>query len=309
MLTAAILATLVLAITSPVCTADDAQQRLAELRSAPDDWQLLLAGIHFDATVTQRRANGTEETYEYSFDQSSADIWRLDLRRGNRVSLVRNRDFWFCVTEDLDEWRYDRLGFDLQTSYSIGGSLQTQNTLLASATHLLEIPLASFVRLPDVTWEATESPTRPESEHRLRWVLTPLSPGSLMPAFGAIEWVLDNGRPLLTHSEYFPGKRSTETPKGIVVDVFYERQNGRLLPIRSTRVESGITTDTVRGAVQAAQTDPAFYTPAAFGLDRPDKPWQAWQIWMLIAAGAGGISFAIRLRRRRLSSFSKVRIP
>jgi hypothetical protein len=30
---------------------------------------------------------------------------------------------------------------------------------------------------------------------------------------------------------------------------------------------------------------------------------------MLIAAGAGGISFAIRLRRRRLSSFSKVRIP
>lgn len=213
------------------------------------------------------------------------------------MSLVRDSDFWFCVVEELENWRYDRLGFDQQTVQSIGASLQSQNPLLSCATHVLDIPLLEFVSLPEVRWKCVEPPQNPNSEHRLTWVLTPDGPGGFMPAFGVIEWRSGNGGTLLTHYEYYFGLSDTPAPKGVSVDVDYDQFDGRLVPLRSVRTESGVVIETKRGAIRPAEADPMFYTAESFGLDRPTKPLQSWQIW--ISLGIAGATLTVVLRYLR----------
>lgn len=290
-----ILVTLVFAGATRVCRADDAEQLINSLRATQSDWQELFSELHYSATVSVLRPNSEtpDEVFEFEYDQLAPDRWRLDLRRNVNCSLVRDGRFWFSVVGQA-EGRYDRLGFDDAVIASIGDSLQSQNTLLASATHLLDIPLSRFVTMPEVQWESVETPVRPDSHHRLRWTLTPGADGEYLPAFGAIEWVSDENYALLTHYEYYFGKPNNNDPKGVVVDVWYDRFGRRLLPSRSTRLESGVKIQTIRGATSAANMDLKFYSPAAFGLSRPGKPWQSHQIWALLALGAASVGIGLR---------------
>ena len=122
--------------------------------------------------------------------------------------------------------------------------------------------------------------------------------------FGAIEWVLDGNHAWLTHYEYYFGRPDKNNPKGIVVDVSYDRFETRLLPSRSTRLESGVKTETIRGATSAAKTNLEFYSPAAFGLVRPAKPWQSYQIWGLLGLGAASVGIGLRWWRTRTIRYS-----
>ncbi len=158
--------------------------------------------------------------------------------------------------------------------------------------------------MPEIQWESVETPVKPESQHRLRWTLTPGADGECLPAFGAIEWVLDENHALLTHYEYYFGRPDKNNPKGIVVDVSYDRFETRLLPSRSTRLESGVKTETIRGATSAAKTNLEFYSPAAFGLVRPAKPWQSYQIWGLLGLGAASVGIGLRWWRTRTIRYS-----
>lgn len=292
------IATIAITELARACTAADAAQLLESLRTANNEWQTVFSGLHCSAAVSVQRRNTTDEVFEFEYDQLRPDLWRLDIRRNGLGSLVRDGDFWFSVDRHSTV-RYDRLGFDAAAIASIGASLQSQNTLLASSTHLLDIPLSQFVNMPQVQWKSVETPVSPESLHRLRWALPPGAGGEYLPAFGAIEWILDERHPLLTHYEYYFGKPDQTDPKGIVVDVSYDRFEGRLLPSRSTRSESGVTTETVRGKTAAAETDLAFYSPAAFGLARPLKPWQSYQVWALLGFGAVSVGIALRCWRSR----------
>lgn len=280
------------------CSADEPAHLAETLRTASGDWQTVFSGLHYSATISVRRQNATDEVFELEFDQLRTDLWRLDIGRNGASSLVREGEFWFSVDRQ-SAGRYDRLGFDDAAIASIGASLQSQNTLLASSTHLLDIPLSRFVNMPEVQWESVETPVRAESLHRLLWKLEPGAEGVYLSAFGAFEWILDENRALLTHYEYYFGKPDKNAPKGVVVDVWYDRFQGRLLPSRSTRTESGVTTETIRSETSAANVDPAFYSPAAFGLARPSKPWQSYQVWGLLGLSATMIGVVLRWWRTR----------
>lgn len=284
-----------------VCGADDAVQLIAQLKSLDSDWQAVFTELHYSATVSILRPKSTEpdEVYEFEFDQLRPDRWRLDQRRNGPGSLVRDGEFWFSAAGSSEGGRYDRLGFDNAATASIGGSLVSQNTILASATHLLDIPLSRFVSIPGVQWEGAETPVTAESQHRLRWTLTPGVDDEYLPAFGAIEWVMEENHAWLTHYEYYFGKSDKNDPKGVVVNVWYDRYNGRLLPSRSLRSESGVKTETTRGQTSAAKTDLEFYSPAAFGLARPTKPWQSYQIWGLLGLSAFTVGIGLRWWRTR----------
>ena len=263
----------------------------------------MFAGLHYLATVSVQRPNETDEVYECEYHQPRSDMWRLDIRRNGPGSLMRDRDFWFSV-DGGSAGRYDRLGFDDAAIASIGTSLQSQNTLLASSTHLLDFSLMRFVNMPEVHWESVEASVSPESQHRLRWTLTPTARGGYRPAFGAIEWVLDENQALLTHYEYYFGNRDKNDPKGVVVDVSYDRFQGRLLPSRSTRTESGVQTVTLRGQTSTAETNAAFYSPAAFGLVRPSKPWRSFEVWALLGVVSLSVGFGLRWWRTRTVRYS-----
>ncbi len=286
------------------CSADDVAHLAETLRTARGDWQTLFSGLHYSATVSVSRQNATDEVFEFEYDQLRSDLWRLDIRRNGAGSLVRDGEFWFSV-DGQETGRYDRLGFDDAAIASIGASLQSQNTLLASSTHLLDIPLSRFVNMPEVQWESVETPVSPESLHRLRWTLTPGASGEYLPAFGAIEWIFDGNHALLTHYEYYFGKPDKNNPRGILVDVSYDRFDGRLLPSRSKRSESGIETETIRGQTSAAETDLSFYSPTPFGLARPSKPWESYQVWGLLGLGATIIGIVLRWWRTRTIRYNK----
>ena len=285
----------------PLCHGQDADQLIFSLNSSDSDWQKLFADLQYSATVSIHRGDRTEpdEVFKFDYNQTGANRWRLDLHRNSPGSLVRDDDFWFSVAGQA-EGRYDRLGFDDSAAGSIGASLISQNTLLASATHLLDIPLSRFVTLPEIQWQPAEAPINKQSLHRLRWVLTPEPDGEFLPAFGTIEWVVDQNKALLTHYEYFFGTPDKNEPKGVVVDVLYDRFEDRLLPMRSTRHESGVKTITQRDTTSAANTNLDFYDPASFGLVRPARPWQGYQIWLMVAVGAAAIGISVR--RWRMNS-------
>jgi len=301
-----VLSTMITAGIARACQADDAVQLAAMLKTTSNDWQVLFSELHYSATVSIQRPNSDkpDEVYDFEYDQLGLDRWRLDMRRNVPVSLVRDGAFWFTATQGSEGKVYDRLGFDSAAIASIGGSLQSQNTLLSSATHLLDIPLSEFVNLHDVEWGVAETPVRRESQYRLCWTLTPGVDGKYLPAFGAIEWLLENNHAFLTHYEYYFGKRGQNDPRGVVVDVQYDRHDGKLLPSRSLRTENGVKIETIRGQTSAAETDFQFYSPSAFGLVRPGKPWQSYQIWGLLAIGAAAIGIGLKWRRTRIIRYS-----
>lgn len=285
----------------PLCHGQEVDQLILSLKSSDSDWQKLFAELQYSATVSIHRRDRTEpdEVFKFEYNQIGANRWRLDLHRNSHGSLVRDDDFWFSVAGQA-AGRYDRLGFDDSAASSIGASLISQNTLLASATHLLDIPLSRFVTLPEIQWKTAETPVNKHSLHRLRWSLTPEPDGEFLPAFGAIEWAVDQNKALLTHYEYYFGAPDKNEPKGVVVDVLYDRFEDRLLPMRSTRHESGVKTITQRDTTPAANTNLDFYAPASFGLVRPARPWQGYQIWLIAALGAAAIG--IFVRRWRMNS-------
>jgi hypothetical protein len=282
------------------CPADELEEALQDLRAADHDWSSLLSASHIVAAVSMFRdgADSPHETFEFEFSQLQTDLWRLDLRRGKLSSLVRDRDFVMSIA-GKSNGRYDRLGFDAETHASIERSLIAQNTLLAGATHVLDVPLSQFITMNEVRWDAVEAPTRRDSVHRLRWTIPPENDAGFRPASGAIEWVKNQSRCLLTRSEYSFGQPATNRTAAIVVEVWYEQFDDHLLPVRVIRTETGLRTETVRQSISRATTDTAFYSSEAFGLVRPSKPWPAFRVWALLAMAATGAGVALRWWRTR----------
>lgn len=265
-------------------------------------WSQIFDGLSFHSQTTQFRNSVADEERAFSvqFDQMTPDVWRADATRfRNFGAFARDGDFWFTVFGNrADQVDYDRLGFDHGAAASIEGSLLSHLELLSNPTHVLEVPLSEFVKAPGFLFISLEPPTRADSEFRVTWEMSETKGAPNLPAHGAFEWIT---RPitLLTRLEYFFGSAAKGGTKGSVVDVWFEKRLGRVLPVKVQRDEGFLRVETTLETVSDATHDRSFYRPEAFGLKRPAKPWPAWLKWVSLGLFAGCLAMLVRYARRR----------
>jgi hypothetical protein len=269
---------------------DDGIRAFEKANKSSDDWSRLFNGLSFTATETRRKIDNGKSTglkaRRFQYTQLDRSHWRFDLEDS---SIVCDKDFWFIALDSKKATsRYGRLGFDHQAKTSIETSLLVaQNALLGRCTHILEIPIAEFRQLEGLRLVSSEEPQRPESEFRVLWKMDPPESSQRKQSNGALEWITVQDRLYLTRTEWRSGTK-LDGP-GIIVDVYWNEENGLLLPMRAVEnIYGKHLVETVRTELQPT-TDATLYSPAAFGLVRPSKPRGSWVYWV----GIGSIAFAL----------------
>lgn len=289
--------------------ADDMQRLIDELRGVACERITETGPVNEALEIDVQSVSATDQSLLWQetcvLHLLDEQHWRLDSakRFPEPISFCRDSDLWFVAVSRAGAFRFDRIGFDGEVQQSIEGSVRPRAAALFDSTHVLEGPVAAFVSQQGITFSPLGELENPQSEKGASWDLVPPEASSVLRAHGSLEWRVFSIGPRITRLCYTFGKRPAEgqtAPSGVTITLQYDLQSGWEIPVHVVRTDAGSSTTAVITRLSPAEDDLAYYSPQAFGLERPARPIARWT-WLLAAAAVLGVT-AFIARRIRLGS-------